>query len=350
MHRSVRVSGTYALCLLAGIAVGMGQVSPEAQMSSAETVVVQGAPKPSVPAASLVQPAQTKPAGPKVSDIPPMAGTQAEIKDWIRKCYVNGQPDLAMAAFLKIPSLEIRQFIAFAFANESKNIDPHFVGRMILSLPAGGFSDQAFARLINDWTTIDADEALQFMETVPVERFNDVVLDYAVFGLCQLPAERVAAFVNKLGGKERAWFLETAMITRDQTGSSRNAQRIKELVSPTPAEEIVSRFVVDTEVTEAEPRLVEQWITEETDPVRRDRLISGYARSKTKQPEAALRWAAQIRDTDKKQSEQGWHLRQWLESDRAAALAWLQGREGRELVQTELRASLLRSYRLEAAP
>lgn len=279
-----------------------------------------------------------------------MAGTQAEIKDWIRKRYVDGQPELALAAFLKIPSLKIRQGLALAFATDSKNMDPHFVGRLILSLPAGGASDKAFARLINDWTNIDADEALRFMEKVPVERFNDVVLDYTVFGLCQLPAERVAAFVNKLGGKERAWFLETAMITRDQTGSSRNVQRIKELVSATPAKEEVSRFLVDPEVAAAEPRQLEQWIAEEIDPVRRDRLISGYARSKLTQPEASLRWAAQIRDTEKKRSEQGWHLREWLESDRAAALAWLQGREARELVQTEHRASLLRSYGLEAAP
>ena len=272
-------------------------------------------------------------------------------QEWVRERLEAGQTEVAHAAFLKIESLEVRQGIAAAFAADSQYLDPGFVTRMVMSLPPGPAADKALGRLLSEWSSLDADEALRFMETLPVERFNDLSLGSCAFGLGQLPAERVAAFVGKLDPKARGWFMEVLLGTLDQTGSWTNLQRIMDLVSFTSSKDSIPDFFLGMRIAEAAPLRVEAWIREETNPIRRDQLISGYTRSRENgEPAAAVRWDVQIQDADTRREEVRRHLHRWLETDRAAALAWLRGSEARSLLPMEQRSPLLRSYGLEAAP
>jgi hypothetical protein len=298
--------------------------------------------------------AEPIPSGTPLAALPPPFTSTTASMEWVRAQMQSGDTSAAERFFRQGTDLTDEQRLGLAreLVQNARRMDPHVLARIILGLPRGQASDTLLWRLVSDWSTNDAESTLLFIETLPPDRLNSVgVLTNSAFGLSRLPAERVLALAAKLDDHGRSYLAEGLVGFADQAGSWRNTTAIlAKLNGTTPPDAISAAYMFGMRLTEIDPQSLEKMITTATDPSNRDKLLQGYAHMTGRNdPARGLELDAQIQDPTVREKHIKYHTDYWLESDRTAALAWLQGPAAAQLMDREERARLLRIYRLEAS-
>ena len=137
-----------------------------------------------------------------------------------------------------------------------------------------------------------------------------------------------------------------------KAGSWRNTSAILDNLNVTPQKETsTAEHQLGSHLADISPQAIESRIAAETDPRKRDELLHGYAWvTGINNPQRGLELDAQIVNPEARAKVAQRHASIWLESDRAAALAWLQSNAAAQLMEREERSKILRSYHLEATP
>ncbi len=328
---------TSALCLALGAAVGRSMKNEtEAPESAPETTT-------KAPPASRAASLQTKP--------PPFTSSTASM-EWIRAQLEKGDTTAAELFFRKDAGLTDEQRMALAreLVQNGRRMAPRVLARIVMNLPRGDESDHLLWRFVSDWCSYDAEDALRFIEVLPADRLNTGgILVNSAFGIAQLPAERVLAFAAGLNDKGRAYLVEGLVGFADQAGSWRNTSTVLAKLNVQPDKDAISaEWFLGRNLGEIDPQAIESQIAAETDPVRRDKLLSGYAQTvESTDPERSIALEAKTTNSAGNVRER---VESWLYIDRAAALAWLQSDAARQIMDHTARVELLRTYQLEATP
>jgi hypothetical protein len=338
MSPSLQTFMTCMLAALAGWAVGIWG-NPEQAKKSAK--LVQTA---KVEARAEPMPARTQ----RFSSV-------TASMEWVRIQMEKGDVTAAERLFQSDAGLSAEQRLAMAqeLVKNARRMDPRLLARIILGLPRSDASDRLLWRLVSDWSTNDAEDALRFIETLPADRLNTAgVLTNSAFGLSKLPAERVLAFAAQLDDKGRAYLAEGLVGFADQGGSWRNTTAILAKLNVTRQKESQSmEWQLGVSLAEIEPEVVESQIRAETDAVKREEMLGGYAWiTGLNDPPRGIELDGQMQNTERRAKNLSHHVMEWLQCDRAAALAWLQSADARQLMKRDERALLLRHYGMEAAP
>lgn len=275
--------------------------------------------------------------------------------EWVRSRMENSDPIAAERLLSEDAGLTDEQRVSLAqeLARNFRRMDPRVLARIILGLPHGEVSDRLLWRFVADWSASNAEDALRFVEALPADRLNTVgVLQNAAFGLIRLPAERVLAFAARLDGKGRACLAEGLVAFADQAGSWRNTTAILSKLDARPQEGVISvEWQLGTLLAEIDPQVVEDRIAAEADAAMRDEMLGGYAWiTGIHDPPRGIELDAQIESLEIRAANLRRHTSDWLKSDRAAALGWLQTDAARQLISREELSRLLRLYGMEAAP
>lgn len=286
---------------------------------------------------------------------PPPFTSAAASMEWVRARMQKGDTTAAERLFHHDAGLSDEQRLGLArdLMQNARRMDPRVLARIILGLPRGQAADHLLWRLVADWSASDAEDALLFIETLPADRLNTVgVLTNSAFGLSRLPAERVLALAARLDDKGRACLAEGLVGFADQGGSWRNTTAILSKLNGIPqADTISAGRMLGTQLARIAPQTIESQIAAETDAVKRDEMLGGYAWvTGINDPPHGIELAAQIENPEVRAKNIKSHTEHWLESDRAAALAWLQSDAAGQFMGREERAKLLRIYHLEVAP
>lgn len=285
---------------------------------------------------------------------PPFTSTAASI-EWVRAQRQKGDASAAERLFREDAGLTDAQRLGLAreLMQDSRRMDPRVLARIILGLPRGQPSDTLLWRLVTEWSSADAEAALLFIETLPADRLNTVgVLTNAAFGLSLLPAERVLALAARLDDHGRACLAEGLVGFADQAGSWRNTTAILAKLNGNLRTGVISaERMLGAKLAEIAPEDVESRLTAETDPLKHDELLQGYAWvTGIQDPSRGLELDAHIQNPKVRLEQSRLHARRWLECDRAAALVWLQSPDAAQLMGHAERTKLLGSYSREAAP
>lgn len=284
---------------------------------------------------------------------PPFTSVTASI-NWVRAEMRKGNLNAVEVLFRHDAGLTSEQRLALAkeLVRDFRRHDPRSLGRIVLGLPPSEEADHLLWNLIATWSGEDAEGVLRFIEALPADRLNTVgVLQNAAWGLCRLPADRVLAFAARLDEKGRAYIAEGLIAFADQAGSWRNTQSILDGLNVRPQKDtLTAEWRLGYQLAEIDPQAIESRIAAETDAFSRDELINGYASAiSDREPARCLELLAQTSAPDERAERITSRVEQWLTSDRATALAWLQGRESAAFMPAEQRTKLLKSYGLEAA-
>jgi hypothetical protein len=273
---------------------------------------------------------------------------------WIRQEIEKGNCGAAELLFQEDSGLtpEQRLRLAKELVRDFRRHDPWVLSHIVMVLPPGPEADIVLGSLVAEWSREDAEGALRFLERLPPERLNTVrVLQNAAFGLCRLPAERVLAFASRLTDKGRAYLAEGLTAFANQAGSWRNSSAILSQLNAKPHEDVISaEYYMGMHLAEIAPEVMKGQISAETDVLKRDEMLRGYAsRVRKSDPVQGMELCAQISKQEVRQPELETHVELWLRSDRTAALTWLQGENAWQQLPAELRSKLLKSYGWEAA-
>lgn len=296
----------------------------------------------SVPRAAALMPKQ------------PAWSSVTAIMEWLRSERSQGNAGAAEQMFRLDAglTLEQRAALAKALVNDFRHQEPWVLARIVMGLPRGSESDRLLWSLVATWSSEDAEEAVCFIETLPADRLNDVgVLQNAGFGLCKLPAERVLAFAAKLTDYGRACLATGLVGFADQAGSWRNSSAILARLDARPDKEAISaEWMMGRQLGEIDPQIMESQIAAEPNALKRDEMLVGYAWATGRNdPVRGIELGVQIQRPLERDRLIQSHVEDWLRSDRAAALNWLQSDDARRFISTGLRRKLLTTYRLEAA-
>lgn len=327
---------TCALCGLLGAFVGKWK-SPTPAVTDAATTVKAPNSSPS----ALVP--TVKP--------PPFTSAIASM-DWVRAQMEKGDTTAAERLFWKDAGLtdEQRLDLAKVLVSNFRRMDPRVVARILLGLPSGnGLLWQFFSQ----WSGSDAEGALLFIEALPADRLNTVgVLQSSAFGLAGLPAERVTSFAAILNDEGRSYLAEGLVQFADQVGSWRNTSAILSKLNTQPQKGSLSaEWALGTRLAEIDPQAIQSQIAAETNPAKQAEMLGGYAWvTGIHDPSRGLELDAQIQNREVREDHAGHHVKHWLQSDRAAALAWLRSDAARQLMDAEQRCKLLNLYSKEVAP
>lgn len=337
----LRSSLSYAFALAAGIVVGSQWQEARPQMPVAAVA----------PAKTAVKIKALTPA-PEPALRPPPAAVSIVPKwmDWIEHADRLGQSDAVFAAVSALPDMGLRIALIRQLADDRPRY-PWLAGRLILGLPQNEESMRLMSRLLSFWGRYDAEEELTFMETLPPEWRNSIILFDASSGLGALPAERLKPFVDSLNAAGREHFI---------SGYARAALDHGTWASTLHALDVLGfglRFTDDLHrplimrMADAAPTLLEHCLATATDADARDGIIPGYSAAlHDNDPAQALCLTAQISNEERRAESIDSRLRRWLGTNRAKALAWLQSHEARTLIAVDVRAKWLRHYGLEARP
>ena len=275
--------------------------------------------------------------------------------EWVRTQMKKGDTTAAERLFWNVAGLSDEQRIALAkellTTNNFRRLDPRVLARIVFGLPSGKETDPLIWRLISEWSLDDAEGALHFLETLPADQLNAQGVLNNAYGLAYLPSERVLAFAAMLDDKGRA-YLANGIAMAGKAGSWRNTSAILDNLNVTPQKETsTAEHQLGSHLADISPQAIESRIAAETDPMKRDELLQGYAWvTGINNPQRGLELDAQIVNPEARAEVVQRHASVWLESDRAAALAWLQSDDAAQLMDREERSKILRSYHLEATP
>ncbi len=285
---------------------------------------------------------------------PPTFTSVTASMDWVRKEISQGNTSAAERLFRHDAGLTPEQRLALAkeLVRDFRRHDPRTLARIVLGLPPSQAVDHLLWSLIATWGGEDVEGALRFIEALPADRLNTIgVLQNAAWGLCRLPAERVLAFAAQLTDKGRSCLAEGMTAFANQAGSWRNSSAILARLNTKPHEDVYSaERHMGQHLAEIDPQAMESLIAVETDVTKREEMLKGYAWGIGRNdPVRGIELNGQIADQEDRQREIEHDVAQWLTSDRAAALTWLQGDVPESLMTAAVRAKLLKSYGLEAA-
>lgn len=275
--------------------------------------------------------------------------------EWVRTQMKKGDTTAAERLFWNVAGLSDGQRIALAkellTTNNFRRMDPRVLARMVFGLPSGKETDPLIWRLISEWSLDDAEGALHFLETLPADQLNAQGVLNNAYGLVYLPPERVLAFAAMLDDKGRA-YLANGIAMAGKASSWRNTSAILDNLNVKPQKETSTpEHQLGSHLADISPQAIESRIAAETDPRKRDELLHGYAWvTGINNPQRGLELDAQIVNPEARAKVAQRHASIWLESDRAAALAWLQSNAAAQLMEREERSKILRSYHLEATP
>lgn len=285
---------------------------------------------------------------------PPSFSSVTASLEWVWSRMDKGDVAAAETLFLKEANItdEQRGQIALQLLQNFRRFDPRVLARIVLSLPRGKTADMALNKLISEWSRYDSEDVLRFLETLPEDRVNSVQLTSAAFGLARLPAERVAAFAATLDDNGRSYLADGLVESANQAGSWRNTSAILSKMNAEGRKDAVPvEWTLGVSLSDIAPEEIERRIASETDPVKRDQLLAGHAWvAGIRDPERGIRLDAQIELPQVRANNLERHTGDWLETDRNAALAWLQSTAAKQLMSLEVRAKFLKAYELEAAP
>lgn len=285
---------------------------------------------------------------------PPFTSITASM-EWVKTQMEAGNPAAAELLFHKDAGLTDAQREQLANelvrSHSYRRMNPRVLARILLSLPPGNATTRALNEFFSQWCGDDAEDALRYLETMPADRLNTILLTYASFGLTRLPAERVAAFAGKLDDKGRAFLADGLVTFANQAGAWRNTSAILSQMNAKPEKDARSvEWQLAVNLADIAPQEVESRIANETDPAKRAELLGGYALSTgIRDPEQGVRLNAQIQQPEMRERHLAHHVGKWLRTDRSTALAWLQSSEAAQIMSAEQRAVYLRSYGLEAS-
>lgn len=273
--------------------------------------------------------------------------------EWIRAQMQKGDTTAAERLFQKAAGLTDEQRLALAtvLVGDFRRVEPRVVARILLGLPRGQAADHLLWGFLSNWSNYEADDALRFIEVLPSDRLNTVgVLHNSASGFVRLPAERVLAFASRLNEEGRSYLAEGLVALTNQTGSWRNTKAILDQLNVKSQKDAISpEWFLGRQLAEIEPQALESRIAAETDPVKLDKLFEGYASHlRTFDPERGLAALTQMQHPEPRDVTN--HVENWLTSNRAAALIWLQSDAARQLMAADDRARLLRLYQKEAVP
>lgn len=328
---------TTALCALVGALMGSWRRPGEEREISPAVVI-----------STAVAPAGELPGMP-----PPFVSVAASM-EWVRGRLEKG--DFGAAELLFRPGAGLteaqRLELAEQLVRQYRKMDPRVLARIVLSLPEGAAATRAANQLFTQWCADDADDALRCLETLPADRLNTILLHNAGFGLARLPAERLLAFAARLNDKGRAFLAEGLATFADQAGSWWNTAAVLAKLPRKPDKDAVSvEWQIAVNLATVAPQEAERLITAEPDLTKRADLLGGYAWvTGMSDPARGIELDALIVDAKMREGHLQRHVGEWLGTDRAAALAWLQGAEAARIMSPEQRAHFHRINGLEVAP
>lgn len=123
--------------------------------------------------------------------IAPTFASHREAHEWLLTAIRSGRFDHIEALFRPDSglSMSLQLDLASDLVNNYRRIDPWVVGRIVAHLPE---EKRRFSlnELVTRWCADDAEDGLRFLETLPPERLNSILLPNASFGLSQLAGER----------------------------------------------------------------------------------------------------------------------------------------------------------------
>jgi hypothetical protein len=272
--------------------------------------------------------------------------------EWVRAQMAKGDTTAARRLFSQDAGLTDGERLEMAqeLVRNARRLDPRVLARIILGLPRGKDADRMLWQLVAHWSMSDAEEALHFIETLPAERLNTAGVLHNAHGLSLLPAERLLAFASRLNDKGRSHLAECLVGLADQLGSWRNTAAILDQLDVLAQPDAISpEWFLGRQLADLDSQALESRIAVETDPIRRDKLIEGYASAIGRlDPERGVGLLAQMRHSAPDQITN--RVKHWLAIDRASALDWLQSDASRRIMDREARARLLRLYGREAKP
>lgn len=275
--------------------------------------------------------------------------------EWVRAQMKKGDTTAAERLFWNVAGLSEEQRIALAkellTTNNFRRMDPRVLARIVFGLPSGKETDPLIWRLISEWSLDDSEGALLFLETLPADKLNAQGVLNNAYGLVYLPPDRVLAFAAKLDDKGRA-YLANGIAMAGKASSWRNTSAILDHLNVMPQKDAsTAERQLGSHLADIAPEAIESRIAAETDPMKRDELLHGYAWvTGINNPQRGFQLDAQIVNPEARAEVMQRHARVWLESDRVAALAWLQSDVAAQLMDREERSKILRSYHLEATP
>ncbi len=339
MLPTLRTLLTTVLCASLGAAIGSWS-------KSAQKSEVPRSPETSRPSAAVAS-ASELPSKP-----PPFVSVTASM-EWVKRQMEKGDFEAAELLFRQEAGLTLEQRLDLAekLVRNYRRMDPRVLARILLSLPVGEVTTGALSRLITEWCADDADDALGFLEAMPAERLNTILLHNAGFGLSRLPVERVAAFAAKLNDKGRAFLAEGLAVFADQAGSWSNTSAILEKINAKPDKEAISvEWQLAVNLATLAPQEAERLIAAEADLTKRDEMLGGYAWvTGVHDPVRGIELDTQIVDAKRRESHFKRHVSGWLNIDRAAALTWLRSSEAARILSAEQRAYFFKANGLEVA-
>ncbi len=328
---------TSVLCALLGAVAGIWCRPVQSEVQAAELPV-----RSSLPGAPEKDP---PPAFPRFT-------SDREAHEWVDERLRSGRGGEVEALFRPEAGLSesLRLELAQTLMKEYRRMDPHVLGRILLRLPRGKEADRALNELFWKWALDDAEECLRFLEILPTEQLNSLVLHNAGLSLSLLPAERLIAFARRLDDRGRAFLAEGLAASADQCGSWANTSAALARMEFKPDQNAVqAEWQFAVRLARIAPDEIERRIAVETDARKRDNWLAGYAWDlRLRDPVAGLRLRQRIENADLREDKHG-YLDQWLRSDRTAALAWLLSDAARAAMSEEQRRSYLSSYGLEEA-
>jgi len=334
---------TTALCLLLGAAVATQQRPPTAgvEVSDAAPLVDQ------IDPISVAAPSE-----PPL--IAPSFASHRAAHEWLLEAIRSARFDHIEALFRPESGLSISRQLDLAgdLVQNYRRIDPRVVGRIVLRLPQERKSIVALNDLVTRWCQDDAEEALRFLETLPPERLNTILLHNASWGLSQLPADRLLMFAQRLNDQGRAYLAEGLATFAEQSGSWSNTSLALSRLDPKPeAKAIPFQQQLGGNLARTAPALIEQHLAAEPDARKRDAWLTGYSWViGLADPAAALPLDARMSHPETREKHLRQHLTRWLKTDRTAALTWLMSDAARASLTPEQRQHWLQRYGMEAAP
>jgi hypothetical protein len=274
--------------------------------------------------------------------------------EWVVRRMDQGDDVAAELLFTRNSDLtdEQRGQLALELIRLFPRIDPWVLARIVLNLPRSHQANCALNSLIAEWSRYDSEGVLRFLEMLPEDRVNSILAATAAMSLARLPAERVTTFASRLDAKGRGYLVEGLVALANQLGSWRNSSAILSKMNAQGRDDTVPlEWHLGQTLSTIAPDEVENWIASEPDPMKRDELLAGHAWvAGISNPKHGISLDAQIQQSQVRDRNLERHARAWLETDRNAALDWLQSEAAKPLMSFEVRAKFLKAYGLEATP
>lgn len=267
----------------------------------------------------------------------------------MQRLYAKGRGDEAVARFALMTVDHRLALLNLMEPNYRRGWDPEFVARLIMGLPddVRQKNEQLLGRLLRDWSDMEADGALRFVESLPPENVTPALLYTLAYGLSSLPVERVVAFAQRLNEKQRDSLTASLALVLDHPGRRQNAEQMIAQIQPEGSSSGESAYYLGKQIATLSPEEVEQSLATEPDAKARQQLIAGYAiELMNGDRPLAMQWAAQIDDPERRQARLELQMHIWAESAREDAIAWLLG-EGRTMLSPENQHRFRRELGLE---